>query len=375
MTPATFSSSVSAAAPGSVLCLAAGAYSNWSGASKTAPGITITAAPGAAVTLPLGVNWSLASLKNFTVDGTLMGGSITVPANQYVWSGSTTSALNVTIRDVVFAPSADLDISSPTNAAITFDHDSFNNSDCEKNEGVRLHLSYSNNTQSGITVQNSAFIGGSADGIQTGDPMTVQNNLFQGIQEGSETQCHSDALQLVGAAKVATVIKGNYFLKNADGVAGFDGPLLTDIEDNVFDQTTENNSIDLDSDTGSVIMHNTIIKPANGTGIDLTSKANNAASKNTVIRDNIFDGAEISLKGGGCNCTATPSVNTSNMLSAGAAGSNFAGTPVFAAAGGSHDAYLLSPSSPGVAQADDGTDVGVYAQGAVTYGPVAPASG
>ena len=373
-TTSNFAAQVSAASGGQTICLASGTYGGWSSPSKSSM-ITITAAPGATVNLPLGSggSWNLASMKNFTIDGTADGGTITIPAGQYGWSGSTTSALNVTIRNVVFAPNADVDISEPTNSNITFDHVSWNNSDCLTNEGIRLHLSYSNNTNSGVTVENSTFIGGSADGIQTGDPMTIINNKFANIYEGSESQCHTDAIQLVGASGVATVIKGNWIVNAADGIGGWDGPLLADIENNVIDSTTENNEIDLDDDRGSTIAHNTLINPANGVAIDLTSKSGQGPSKNTIIKDNVITQASdpISLSGGGCNCTATPSVNMDNMLTSGASGSNFSGTPSFSSSSpySNHNSYMLTSTSAGHDRADDGTDVGVYALADPTLGP------
>jgi hypothetical protein len=373
-TTANFASQISAASGGQTVCLASGTYGGWSPPSKSSP-ITITAASGATVKLPIGNggSWSLSSMKNFVIDGTAGGGTITIPAAQYGWSGSTTSPLNVTIRNVVFAPNADLDISDPTNSNITLDHVSWDNSDCLSNEGIRLHLSYSNNTQSGVTVENSTFIGGSADGIQTGDPMTVINNVFKNIYEGSETQCHTDAIQLVGTHGVATVIKGNWIINAADGIGGWDGPLLADIENNVIDHTTENNAIDLDDDQGSTIVHNTIISPNNGVGIDLTSKSGQGPSHGTIVKDNVVTGASnpISTQGGGCNCTATTAANTNNMFSSGAGGSNFNGNPTFSGSSPyrNHNSYSLTSGSAGHGGASDGTDVGVYPIADPTFGP------
>jgi hypothetical protein len=377
-TASTFASQVAAATPGQTICLAAGTYRSWSGASKPAPGITITAAPGAGVTLPIGSSdsneWNLGSIGNFTIDGTADGGSITIPAAQYEWTGSTTTALNITIQNVMFAPNADLDISSPTNSNILINHVSWNSSDCLVNEGIRLHLSYSNNTESGVTVENSEFIGGSSDGIQTGDPMRIIDNYFQGVIEkpSEQSACHTDSVQLVGAAGVATVIKGNWFAPgNADGIGGWDGPLLTDIENNVIAHTSEEMAIDLDEDRGSTIMHNTIIDPANGIGIDLGSKTGQIASTGTIIRDNIIDRASTPESLTGPGNTATPAVNTNNMFSSRASSPNFNGTPILS--GGktftAHNSYLLTAGSAGHNRASDGTAVGIYAIGNVTYGP------
>ena len=58
--------------------MASGDYSGFAGTSKSAPGITITSAPGAAVTFNSGMRLNPSSVQNFTLDGTGGGGTMTV---------------------------------------------------------------------------------------------------------------------------------------------------------------------------------------------------------------------------------------------------------------------------------------------------------
>ena len=235
-------------------------------------------------------NFSLTSVSNFTVDGATGGGTLTSSGG--VLSGSSTTARNISLRNIAFTN--ELRIDGPINSNIMLDHASWTNVGCTTSPtGARLHLNYSaSGGPSGVTVQNSLFMGGSADGIQFGTAMTIIDNAFKNIYEGADTQCHTDAIQGVGPTGGETVIKGNWIINCADGIAFWDGPSSADIENNVIDSTTENNEIDLDSDTGSTILHNTLVNPGNSVGIDLTSKSGSPASKDTGIANNIIKASD-----------------------------------------------------------------------------------
>ena len=48
---------------------------------------------------------------------------------------------------------------------------------------ARVHLSYSSETPSGVTIKDSLFDGGNADGIQTGVGVNIIGNEFRNIHE------------------------------------------------------------------------------------------------------------------------------------------------------------------------------------------------
>lgn len=394
-TTANFSSMISAATPGQVVCLASGTYSNWTGTSKSAPGITVTAGSGQTVTMGLG-DWSLGSVQNFTVDGTGGGGTWTIPVGSYLWQGSTTTARNITVKNITMATSGGsnvvaITIDGPTNSAITLDHiywpDLPSVGICT-GTGVRLHLSYTigSPTVSGVTVSNSEFDGGAWDAIQLGEGANIIDDYFHNVTADGNGACHTDSVQSLGATN--TVIKGDWFWNSSDAFGGFDGPTLIDFENDVCSTDTDlGGCVTTNNDQGSTISHNTFTQVGSSTDVDLTSKATYAASNNTVLNNNSFGHPATSTiialtTSGGCVCTATPASIINNMYPAGdslASGytgslaSDFTGVPTFQ--GGSsfplatHDSYLLTTGSNGHNGASDGTDVGTAAIGAVTYGP------
>ena len=72
-TTSNYASQISAASPGQVVCLASGDYSGFTGTSKASPGVTITSAPGAAVTFNSGMSWNMSGVQNFTLEGRAVG--------------------------------------------------------------------------------------------------------------------------------------------------------------------------------------------------------------------------------------------------------------------------------------------------------------
>src|ERR1039458_4900005 len=333
-TTSNFTSQVSAATPGQTICLASGNYGTWSGTSKSAPGITITAAPGAAVTLAFVLS---TGVKDFTIDGTEDGGTISDSTQSEMDLYNSTTPVNITIKNMAFT--TELEIDGPTNSNILLDHDSWTNVGCHSiGSAARLHLIYGTRTTdpSGVTVEYSSFVGGSAQGIQMGLAMNIIDNYFANIYEGADTDCHTDPiLPECGSSPcnsptaTPSVIKGNLFYDNADGITDFDGGGHLDIENNVIDTTTETAGIDLGSDQASSVIHNTLINISpRAAGIDRSEERGQTPSTGTIIRDNIVQsrgGTPIALTGGGCNCTATPAENTNNMLSTGATSPNFNG--------------------------------------------------
>ncbi|HEX3803723.1 MAG TPA: hypothetical protein VHV75_12870 [Solirubrobacteraceae bacterium] len=370
-TPSNFKQRVAAASPGQTVCLAGGNYGNWSGTSKASPGITITTRPGAAVRL--GFQFSLANTQNFTVDGSANGGSISTPNEGMQLSGNTNTPRNITIQNVSFSGNEiDVDIDGPTNSNITFNHDLFDGSDC-LGGGIDIHIEYSPNAPSGVTVENSIIENGSSDGIQSGAAMKIVNNYFYKVIESNRSelsQCHTDAIQFVGMTGGQTTIEGNWFVDTADGIGSWNGDNAPGylIENNVFDHQVEESAIVLHLDKGSRVIHNTCID-ASDACIDLTGTSYQP-SVGTVIKDNIFDARypyDLTY--------ADPARRIDNMVRARAGDSDFDGIPRFV--GGtnvpftSRADYLLTSRSPGHNRADDGTDVGAVSLNRIAYGPQA----
>lgn len=331
---------MTAASAGQVICLASGNYGTWTGTNKA---ITITKQSGATVTMALDFN---TNDSGFTIDGlTIAGGSIV------------NGAKNITIRNSAFT--SNLIFDNVANANILLDNNTHINIDsCATCDPAAIHLAWSSDTFSGVTVQNSLFQGGNADGIQAGTGLNILNNRFIHIQDDHGDQTlHTDSIQLIGAK--GAVIRGNYLYDNDDGIVAYDGIDSVTIEDNVIDLVHGRYGIELYSDKNSVVRHNTLkyattcLYVACGQ-IVLTHKTADPAGSGTVIENNIASG--ISVSDG-----STAASNQNNMLHSGASGGNFNGIPVYV--GGANPAdyagFALSVGSPGLGKASDGTNVGI----------------
>jgi hypothetical protein len=335
-TTSTFSSQFSAATAGQTICLAAGSYGRFTGASKSGR-VTIRPESGASVSLSVSFNGA----NNITLDG------VTVTSAELL--GSTK---NITIQNSTFTGFAKID--GPSNSNILFDRNTHNNiNSCESGcNPARIWLPYPLSGHSGVTIQNSKLIGGSSDGIQAGPAMNIINNEFANIVEGSCSACHTDPIQLYCGCGtgVGSTIRGNYIHDSSVGIGGYDGNGYHLIEYNVV-WANGTNSMVFGGDTNSIIRHNTTDQ-----AIDLTSKAG-ASSRGTVVEDNI---AKTIMLSNGVGGNATPSSNKGNMLRSGASGANFNGTAAFS--GGTrpslYEGFALTPSSPGNNASTTGNDVG-----------------
>ena len=122
-------------------------------------------------------------------------------------------------------------------------------------------------TPSGVTLENSVFV---APGdlwnpnraMETvGSPLSIENNVFAGFLDHTESaSCnHIDTLQLYAGSNSTdgnVTFTGNLCYDDYNCFAAWDGTSDNTITDNAcFD--IERNCIDLYSDTGSVVNHNT----------------------------------------------------------------------------------------------------------------------
>ncbi|WP_244237114.1 right-handed parallel beta-helix repeat-containing protein [Corallococcus llansteffanensis] len=335
---ATLASQWSAATAGQTICLASGSYGTFSAGAK--PGVvTVKPQSGATPTLALRFNGA----NNVRIEGLTLTSAVLLGSTRNVTiTGSrfTGAAMidGVAQSNILFDGNTHLNINAPTGAV-----------------PARIHLPYSSSTHSGVTIQNSRFEGGDADGIQTGVGVNILNNQFKDIQENGPN--HTDAIQLLGAP--GAVVRGNYFLNCASGIVAYDGVERAVIEDNVLDLRGRPWAIELYSDDGSIVRHNTLQHGACDWNlpcgiIDITRKTADDVGRGTVIVDNVA--TEISVNNG-----STVAERHHNLLRQYAQSGELTGVPVFMGGAAPTDwsGFRLAPGSPGKSAASDGTDIGI----------------
>jgi hypothetical protein len=220
-----------------------------------------------------------------------------------------------------------------------------------------VHLAYDSTTPSGVTIANSLFADGNADGIQTGVGVNIIGNEFRNLYEGSCSSCHTDPIQLIDAP--GAVVRGNWVHDTADGIVAYDGLRNATIEDNVVELVHGRWGIELYSDQGSVVRHNTLVY---GTGCEyapcgwimLDRKDQDPAGSGTVIEDNIA--TAITSDDG-----STAAEQDHNLVRRQVRHGDRRGTPRFI--GGANPTawwgFALAKGSPGRGAASDGGDLGI----------------
>lgn len=337
-TPSNFTSQVSAATAGQTICLATGNYGTWSGTNKA---ITLKAAAGATPTMKISFG---SGASNFTLDGMSgMGGGI---------SGS---ASNITIKNSQFTSEVSI---TGTGAGIVFDGNTHNNI-----SGNSTHHRFF--AGGPVTIKNSRLEGGGSDGVRIATYATVNvlNNTFLNINDDGSGN-HEDMIQWYGGGNA--VVRGNFFkqtfVAETQVMGAFDRTSGNLIEDNVVDVYGRNWGVELYSDNGSIVRHNTIVyHPAPPCLynipcgiIELARQSADPAGVDTRVYDNVA--TEVSLAEG-----STASRRDHNMVRQGVQSGDFVGTPVFV--GGTspttYAGYALAAGSPGKGAASDGLDVGI----------------
>lgn len=341
--PSNFASVFDSAQGGDTIVLSAGSYGRFRGGMKSGM-VTIKAAPGAAVTMSL----ALAPAQNLTFDGLTLG-EVEVADSR---------TRNITVRNSTIPGQTTLRTGELANANILFDHNVHPAYDKEGGGGEgRVFLPEKRAEPSGITIRNSRFgPGGDSDGIQNGSNGTqILNNEFVGIKQLPNGQAHADSIQLYGSRN--TVIRGNWFHDVSVGIMAPDGADHELIEDNVI-QATSPYAINLKSDDGSIVRHNTLpdgdCEYNQRCGhILLGAKSGNPASRGTVIRDNIL--ASVSWGGQ----TAAEDYNLM-AVSRGRGAHTVRGLPTYAGgqAPTSYAGFRLAAGSNGKGTASDGLDRG-----------------
>jgi len=381
-TTANFSSQLAAAAPGQSVCLASGNYGNFAGVQKSSPGITITPQPGAAVTIRLQFRQTTPVAAWLTFDGvTIAGGDISGPANNLTFKNSTfTDKINLWQGANNNGCS---NCPAMNNNNIVFDNDVFNMaanlSGANGYEGRLNLLGGGDATDAGITIKNSKFTLGCADGVQVdsgGRGVTIgPNNEFYNITQGT---CgpHVDSIQFVGSDSPGPTITGNYFHDNTTGIVGYDDSNNATITNNVVARIQQDAIWLSGFGKQTVAEHNTIINGQMSCGYTHQSNICTAIIRNNIVAS--FSAAGGSLGPGG----SQPSYFDYNLCYSGTCtmGSNppgahsLSGTPTYVggATPSTYSGFALTPGSLGSNAGSDGRDIGINTSDA--YKPSQPTS-
>ena len=343
-TASSFSSVFSEAQGGDTVLLAAGSYGTFAGASKSSL-VTIKPESGATASMRLNFN-SAANLRieGLTLTDINLGGTthdVTI-ANSRVTGHTVIVTQQMNNSDVVLDGNTHIDISA-----------------CGSCYEGRITLPGKGSNPSGVTIRNSLFKGGNADGIQNGSRGTsIIGNEFVDIYESGGI--HTDAIQLYGSSN--TVVRGNWIHRTSSGIMAPDGADHELIEHNVIDPGGYPFAITLWSDDGSIVRHNTLPDGACSFSlrcgiITIGSKSGEPAGRGTVIKDNVL--GEITVGGG----SASTAERNYNLIANGSlsGGQDVRGKPTYTG-GATPTAYAgfsLATASAGKASASDSTDRGI----------------
>lgn len=248
---ANIASAVSAAAPGSVVCLNDGNYGtqNFGNIGKSNY-VTVRAVNQQGATVYLNVGQS--SYLKF--DGLIIPGGLINGCSK-----------NIQVVNSAFGSAGltlDNDNGSCTNLGILIDNNTFSRSGPATWEG-RLSINRTRNP-AGITISNNQFEGVGttpSDGVFVGDAGGViigPGNVFRGIRQSLCGGTHCDAIQLYGG--YSTTIVRNYFENCDTFIMAPDGSDDVTVVDNVFNGYGVDyiNKIQFGSASNLVVEHNTI---------------------------------------------------------------------------------------------------------------------
>lgn len=345
-TPVTLDSLVAAARPGDTVTLDTGDYGTWEGTDKP---ITLRGAPGELVTMRIAFG---TGDRNFTLeDVAILGGKIGSSASD------PNAPRNITIRDATFTDP--LLIQGVRASNILLERTVHNEINWEEPGDLpgRITVGY-HREHTGVTIRACEMRGGSTDGVQAEGGVNVIGCRFIDLVPNGPN--HTDNIQLVHGAK-GSVIRGNLIQADAktQGITAYQGPERAVIEYNVVD-IRRFAGIELFSDDGSVVRHNTVVHHPPGCdggsecgGIDITRLLHQEPSRGTVVVDNIA--TYISVKNG-----STLAERHHNMVRRYRHPADLLGNPVFAggASPSSYAGFALVPGSPGEGAASDATDIG-----------------
>jgi hypothetical protein len=343
---------VAGAPPGSTVCLSSGNHHKpiLKNVAKD-PRVTVQSASekGAKLAFEIYGGTSGITLDNLTL------------VSGYIY-GNTPHDITISHSD--FVENARMAIDGPVHSNILLDGNTHNNNNIPpKSLSGRVHLPYGGDLHSGVTIQNSDFIGSCSDGIQSSVGLNIYNNRFINMLVGGcPNDPHTDAIQFVGATgSEGPHIKGNYFENNEQALTAFDRIANAVIEDNVFVSGPIGRpwQIEWYSDTRSVIRHNTLVYAARCAFnivcglIYLGHKPADPAGKGTIVVENIA--TLISLNDG-----STAARIDHNLVRSSPRPGDIFGSPTYVGglSAGAWSGFKLGSSSLGLGAASDGSDLG-----------------
>ena len=353
-TPASLAGVFDRAQGGDTILLAPGDYGRFSGGAKRS---AVTIRPAARAQASIDVDWSSAAnvhLRGMTIEDLDISGS----------------THDVSVAGSRFTGHVVIRTEQMNNANVVLDGNTHIDIDsCGSCYEGRISLPGKGPNPSGVTIRNSVFRGGNADGIQNGSRGTsIIGNEFVDIHESAGV--HTDAIQLYGSAQ--TLIRGNWIHDTASGIMAADSADHEVIEHNVIDPGGYPFAITLWSDNGSIVRHNTLPDGACDFNLrcgilTLGAKSSDDPGQGTIVKDNILN--EVTIGSGSASIAEQDYNLIGNDGLPGA--HDLRGRPAYS--GGSAPATLLgfklADSSRGRRNASDGTDRGA-AIGVV--GPNAP---
>jgi hypothetical protein len=373
-TTANFASQLAAANPGQTLCLATGSYGTFSGATKSSPGVTITAAAGATPTMDLNFTSASPTPQWLILDHlTINGGVICGPTNNVTFT-------NDLIRDqlTVWQNGPDNGCGGGTvmnNNNIVFDNDRFDwatnsNQGGGFGDGKLMFWNTKGNdpNPAGVTIKNSTFTNGCSDGIDfigAGRGVTIgPNNTFSNLIQGN-CGVHVDSIQFQGTDSPGPTITGNYFHDNETGIIGYDGANDATITHNVFLNIARSDETLGEGNATGIISHNTLFNDDIGCGVTHQGNVCHAVFINNIAMGMLIQGA------------GSPSQNDYNLWTGGSSGGgshSLVGKPTYV--GGSNPTtyagYALTSTSLGHNAGSDGKDIGVNVSGSISSQPLPP---
>ena len=350
---------------GQTLCLSAGTYPDLELIGYH-PSSTVTIEPVSGATVGLG-RVTLTGVSNVTItgfgpsngssssDGLTTQGEYSGPNYNIEFSYNAMSRAGVYITQ-----------NPMRNANIVITHNRFVGfASSGETDRVNLDTRSALNCPNGVTVSYNLMQGGESDGIDIdGDNCGSQilHNEITGIVESNCNGIHCDAIQDNGGG-IQTVISGNYFHNNSDGLLFDDGNTGPDkITGNVFDNPGGRCVEGMYGD-GTLFNHNTF-----DCNVAIGQDHNSEPTTNVTFTNNVFGPSANS------GFTYAPSysqfgsfrmldynLRMSGDYDGGPAGAHdVIGSPTYA--GGkepaSYSGWALAPSSRGVGKGSDGTNMG-----------------
>ena|GEM_PF-2013204 len=374
----TFASAVNSAAPGTTLCLATGNYGSFGGVNKTSPGVTIAAQSGA--TPKMIIDFGNANNAAWlTFDGIKIGGGrsvICAPAHDITFKNAEASAeldieAGANNNDCSNAPAMQNSNIVFDNIQWTYADDPTGDASWKIHEGRLTVLGGAATGSIGVTVKNSLFTGGCADGIQAdaAGGMVVQDTEFANITLGlPNCGVHADSVQFYcgtnstgGGACGRMTFNRDYFHDDQVGIVDYDSRTNGMVVSNsVFVNVPANNgsgnpcdAICLTGGIGLSVSHTTM----KSAYINLGGNHSGTPATNTSVRDSIlaappgtdagstFTALDHNICMSG-TCTGTGSLNGTPTWTGGASPIAYAG-------------FALASGSLGKNAASDGTDMGI----------------